>query len=170
MINIFFIFMFVLMLYGKQLVFFRTSALSARWPRVASCCVFRSRRQPDLQLRLRRPVRQAFLPATASSHVQALLCVSGQVLGLPLRRQRLWGLQGKTPGLWSDSPSQKKITGGRSHKMPFVHGTPCECVSCTERGNASRAKNECTELNSSSSFLKRNQRFYWDLIIWIHKI
>lgn len=45
--------------------------------------------KPELQLQFRRPVRQRPLPAAPSAHVQALFCVSGQVLGVSLRRQRL---------------------------------------------------------------------------------
>lgn len=61
-----------------------------------SLCVCSSwKPELQLQLRLRWSVRQPVLPAAPSSHLQALFCVSRQVLRLPLRRQRLRGLQGK---------------------------------------------------------------------------
>lgn len=59
--------------------------------------------KPELQLQLRRPFRQPPLPAAPSPHLQALFCVSRQVLGLPLWRQRLRGLQGNMSVFWSAS-------------------------------------------------------------------
>lgn len=58
--------------------------------------------KPELQLR--RPVHQPSLPSATPPHIQTLFCLSRQIFWLPLRSQRLWGLQGKTSGLWSISP------------------------------------------------------------------
>lgn len=67
------------------------------------CCVsyIHSGWKSDLQLWLRRPVRQSVLAAATSTHIQALFCVSRQVLRLPLWRQRLRRLQGNALGRWS---------------------------------------------------------------------
>lgn len=63
--------------------------------------------QPELQLQLqlRWSLYQPPLPASTPSHLQALFCVSRQVLRLPLWSQRLRGLQGNISGLWSTSQS-----------------------------------------------------------------
>lgn len=75
------------------------------WFYVIWCCVLCSGGESELQLQLQlgRPVHSARLAAAASAHLQTLLCVPGQVLGLPLRSERLRGLQGNAAGRWSAS-------------------------------------------------------------------
>lgn len=97
---------FTLLSWTDVLGFFIDIKVSRSYCAAYQCCVgscIHSGWKSDLQLWLRRPVRQSSLAAAPSTHIQALFCVSRQVLRLPLWRQRLRGLQGNVLGLWSAS-------------------------------------------------------------------
>lgn len=129
--------MFVLMLYGKQLIFFRASALSARLPCVASCCVFAavgsqtsSSGSDDLFARPPSPpppprtYKPCFVCQDKSSgyHYGVSACEGCKV------RRRVCGV----------IHHHKRKSLRSFPQDAVVHGTLCECVSCSGRGNTSR--------------------------------
>lgn len=87
-----------------------------------------SNRDPEYQLR--GDSAKPALASPSTPRLQALLCVPGQVLRVPLWCQRLWGLQGETPGLPLNLPSKQDIcqsycfhvisTGKKKEKKLFI--------------------------------------------------
>lgn len=144
--------MFVLMLYGKQLIFFRTSALSACLLCVASCCVFAavgsqtsSSGSDDLFARPPSP------PAPPRTYKPCFVCQdksSGYHYGVSACegckvRRRVCGVihHHKRKSLRSFPPCH--LFTGRCANV---------CLALKDQqGPNGRAKNECTELNSSCS-------------------
>lgn len=82
-------------------------SVSAHSPLLVALSPLRSDRDPEYQLR--GDSAKPTLASPAAPRLQALLCVPGQVLRVPLWCQRLRGLQGETPGLPLNLPSKQDV-------------------------------------------------------------